>query len=102
MQRKTAGVLSEIGDIIATLSMSADPDKQQIPPLRCAPVGMTNYVNHFRDRTLVLGCADVVAACGRPGLTGKIGLHFRDAGAGASGGTCVGQMDVEVVQILFF
>src|SRR6266581_5454383 len=22
--------------------MSADPDKQQIPPLRCAPVGMTN------------------------------------------------------------
>jgi hypothetical protein len=27
--------------------MSADPHKQQIPPLRYAPVGMTNYVNHF-------------------------------------------------------
>jgi hypothetical protein len=26
--------------------------KQQIPPLRCAPVGMTDYDNNFRDRTL--------------------------------------------------
>jgi hypothetical protein len=25
--------------------MSADPHKQQIPPLRCAPVGMTHYVS---------------------------------------------------------
>jgi hypothetical protein len=24
----------------------ADPDKQQIPPLRCAPVGMTDYFNN--------------------------------------------------------
>jgi hypothetical protein len=36
------GVLSKIGDIIATLSLSADRGKQQIPPLRCAPVGMTD------------------------------------------------------------
>jgi hypothetical protein len=27
--------------------MSADPRKQQIPPLRYAPVGMTNYGNNF-------------------------------------------------------
>ncbi len=32
--------------------MIANPDKQQIPPLRCAPVGMTNYFNNFKDRTL--------------------------------------------------
>ena len=38
---------SGISDIIATRRMSADPHKQQIPPLRCAPVGMTNYVNNF-------------------------------------------------------
>jgi hypothetical protein len=37
--------VSKISDIIATRSMSADPHKQQIPPLRCAPVGMTHYVN---------------------------------------------------------
>jgi hypothetical protein len=30
-------------DILAT------PDKQQIPPLRCAPVGMTECVNTLRD-----------------------------------------------------
>jgi hypothetical protein len=31
--------------------MIAEPHKQQIPPFRCAPVGMTNYVNvnNFRD-----------------------------------------------------
>jgi hypothetical protein len=34
-----------IGDMIATFSLSADPAKQQIPPLRCAPVGMTYYVS---------------------------------------------------------
>jgi hypothetical protein len=33
------GLVSEISDIIATRGMMADPDKQQIPPLRC---GMTN------------------------------------------------------------
>jgi hypothetical protein len=32
--------------------MSADTHKQQIPPLRCAPVGMTDYVNNVGDRTL--------------------------------------------------
>jgi hypothetical protein len=32
---------SEIGDIIATRNMIANPQKQQIAPLRCAPVGMT-------------------------------------------------------------
>jgi hypothetical protein len=32
--------------------MNADPYKQQIPPLRCAPVGMTDYVSNFRDRIL--------------------------------------------------
>ena len=31
-------------------SMSADPHKQQI--LHCAAVGMTNYVDDFRDRFL--------------------------------------------------
>jgi hypothetical protein len=35
----------EIGDMIATYSFSDDPAKQQIPPLRCASVGMTNYVS---------------------------------------------------------
>jgi hypothetical protein len=44
--------VSKIGDRIATRSRSADRHKQQIPPLRCAPVGMTNDVNHFRDRAL--------------------------------------------------
>jgi hypothetical protein len=32
---------SKFGEIIAARSMSADTRKQQIPPLRCAPVGMT-------------------------------------------------------------
>jgi hypothetical protein len=27
--------------------MIANPHKQQIPPLRCAPVGMTTYFNNF-------------------------------------------------------
>jgi hypothetical protein len=36
-------VLSLNQDIIATRSMIAKPNKQQIPPLRCAPVGMTKY-----------------------------------------------------------
>jgi hypothetical protein len=31
--------------------MSADPHKQQIPPLRCASVGMTHHVGELRDRT---------------------------------------------------
>ncbi len=35
--------VSKIDDIMATRSFGADPHKQQIPPLRCAPVGMTNY-----------------------------------------------------------
>ncbi len=43
--------VSKFDEIIATLNMSADPNKQQIPPLRCAPVGMTNHLN-FKDRTL--------------------------------------------------
>src|SRR6266566_3168492 len=33
--------------------MIANPEKQQIPPLRCAPVGMTNLCRHFRNRTLL-------------------------------------------------
>jgi hypothetical protein len=38
---KVAG-LAEAGESAdITLSMGADPDKQQIPPLRRAPVGMT-------------------------------------------------------------
>ena len=37
----TLGTVSKTGDRIATRGMSTDPDKQQIPPLRCAPVGMT-------------------------------------------------------------
>jgi len=32
--------------------MIAGRRKQQIPPLRCAPVGMTNYADNFRDKTL--------------------------------------------------
>ena len=32
--------------------MIANSHKQQTPPLRCGPVGMTNYVDDFRDRTL--------------------------------------------------
>jgi hypothetical protein len=43
---------SKICDIIATCCMSADPQKQQIPTLRCAPVGMTNHVHNFRLRTM--------------------------------------------------
>jgi hypothetical protein len=39
------GAESEIDDIFATRGMSADPHKQQIPPLRSAPVGMTDHVN---------------------------------------------------------
>ncbi len=38
------------GDILATGSVIASPNKQQIPPLRCAPVGMTNQVDNFTDR----------------------------------------------------
>jgi hypothetical protein len=34
-------------DIIATHSMICHSHKQQIPPLRCAPIGMTNYFNKF-------------------------------------------------------
>jgi hypothetical protein len=34
-------------------NLIANPNKQQIPPLRCAPVGMTTYLNNFGDRTLV-------------------------------------------------
>jgi len=53
-----------MSDVIATRSMITNPRKQQIPPLRCAPVGMTDYVcprrsdrddrfvDYFRDRTL--------------------------------------------------
>jgi hypothetical protein len=38
-----AGFLSlNLAASFATHSMSADPYKQQIPPLRCAPVGMMN------------------------------------------------------------
>jgi hypothetical protein len=36
----------KISNIIETCGMIANPHKQQIPPLRCAPVGMTNL---FRD-----------------------------------------------------
>jgi hypothetical protein len=32
--------------------MIANPQKQQIPPLRFAPVGMTDFLNNFRLRTL--------------------------------------------------
>ena len=46
----TLRVVAEIGNIIATRRVIANPHKQQIPPLRCAPVGMTNYVNYFRGR----------------------------------------------------
>jgi hypothetical protein len=64
--------VSKIVDIIAPRGMIANPHKQQIPPLRCASVGMTtkkakqqvgmttkkakqqvgmtNDVNNFRDR----------------------------------------------------
>src|SRR5258705_11372891 len=38
----------EVSFIIVTCSIIASLDKQQIPPLRCAPVGMTGYVNHFK------------------------------------------------------
>ena len=43
--------------MIATFRMIAGPYKQQIPPLRCAPVGMTHfiYVNNFRLPTLARG-----------------------------------------------
>ncbi len=42
-----------IRDIIATRSLIAHRQKQQIPPLRCAPVGMTDCVNYFRGKTLI-------------------------------------------------
>jgi hypothetical protein len=44
--------VSEISDTIGTGRMIGNFCKQQIPPLRCAPVGMTDYDNNFRDRTL--------------------------------------------------
>jgi hypothetical protein len=44
--------VSRIGDIMAARSMNADLHKQQIPPLRCAPVGMTDYVDNVRHGTL--------------------------------------------------
>jgi hypothetical protein len=43
----------QISDFIAMRNRIANPHKQQIPPLRCAPVGMINYLIHFRDGTLV-------------------------------------------------
>jgi hypothetical protein len=51
----TLRLLAEIGNIIATRCVIANPHKQQIPPLRCAPAGMTYYVNHFRPATRVSG-----------------------------------------------
>jgi hypothetical protein len=36
-------------DIITNASMSVNRNEQQIPPLRCAPVGMTDYLNKFGD-----------------------------------------------------
>jgi hypothetical protein len=29
--------------------MIADPHKQQIPPLHCAPIGMTTYFNNLMN-----------------------------------------------------
>jgi hypothetical protein len=46
---------SEVSDIIATSSVIANFYKQQIPPLRCASVGMTNYVSYFSLAALVRG-----------------------------------------------
>jgi hypothetical protein len=34
---------------IATRSIGGDRHKQQIPPLRCAPVGMTDNFDKFRN-----------------------------------------------------
>jgi hypothetical protein len=34
------------------LGMSAGTDKQQISPLRCAPVGMTDHVNNVREQDI--------------------------------------------------
>jgi hypothetical protein len=52
-------LFSKSEEITATRSMSADPRKQQIPPLplRLAslaqgPVGMTNYVNSLQRREI--------------------------------------------------
>jgi hypothetical protein len=52
--------VSKISDIIATRSMIATPHKQQIPPLRCASVGMTimsitSQIRPYVD-TLKLNC----------------------------------------------
>ena len=41
--------------MIATPSVIASPDKQQIPPLRCASVGMTSHGGANLKKTLVLG-----------------------------------------------
>jgi hypothetical protein len=37
-------------EIIATRSMIADPQNRQIPPLRCAPVGITNLSQSLQRR----------------------------------------------------
>jgi hypothetical protein len=42
LQRANQGGVSEVLDIISTRGMIAQSYKQQIPPLRCAPVGMTH------------------------------------------------------------
>src|SRR5438552_1826084 len=60
-----------ISEIIATRSMCANPHKQQIPPLRCAPVGMTTYDVNVRDWTP--GCMDLYLA----GRGGEVGAAWR-------------------------
>jgi hypothetical protein len=63
--------------------MIADPDKQQIPPLRYASVGMTDYAGNFRDRTLAEDgsnfCDDLVDGNRREAF-----LSFDDAGLEAA------------------
>jgi hypothetical protein len=43
-------VLLFFSGMVATRGMISKPRKQQIPPLRCASVGMTDYVSNFRHR----------------------------------------------------
>jgi len=43
-----------MGSMFAARRMSADPDNQQIPPLRCASVGMTSSMFYGVDKLFYL------------------------------------------------
>ena len=55
--------------------MSADPHKQQIPPLRFAPVGMTNFVSITSDTGPRLGVTVLVATTIGCGYGGEVNVR---------------------------